>query len=378
MARFLLQYLQLNHGEWCMAQVATAIPLPRMEGVIDALESAVMLLDTQGVIGYLNPAAENLLQVSSRHALGQPLAALCQLKAEGGLPPLLEEARTAEGAILRRSSDLFLPEGGSMVVDLVVTPFGDQLVVEMRPMELPARHAEEEMQERNYSAAQEILRGLAHEIKNPLGGLRGATQLLERELERPELREYTQIILHEVDRLHHLVDRLQGPRSKPQMAIANIHQVLEYVRRLVLAELPTGITLRFDYDPSIPDFPADQEQLVQVFLNLLRNARQALNRSGQILVRTRVERYVTLHHQRHRLVLRVDVEDDGPGVPAEMLSRIFLPLVTSRAEGMGMGLAIAQGLVRGHGGSIHCRSHTGETVFSVYLPLSPDPAGRAQ
>ncbi|MHB1707790.1 MAG: two-component system sensor histidine kinase NtrB, partial [Acidithiobacillus sp.] len=245
-----------------MAQVATAIPLPRMEGVIDALESAVMLLDTQGVIGYLNPAAENLLQVSSRHALGQPLAALCQLKAEGGLPPLLEEARTAEGAILRRSSDLFLPEGGSMVVDLVVTPFGDQLVVEMRPMELPARHAEEEMQERNYSAAQEILRGLAHEIKNPLGGLRGATQLLERELERPELREYTQIILHEVDRLHHLVDRLQGPRSKPQMAIANIHQVLEYVRRLVLAELPTGITLRFDYDPSIPDFPADQEQLV--------------------------------------------------------------------------------------------------------------------
>ena len=257
-------------------------------------------------------------------------------------------------------------------MDLVVTPAPtDGLIIEMRPMELPARHAEEEMQDRIYGAAQEMLRGLAHEIKNPLGGLRGATQLLERELQRPELKDYTRVILHEVDRLHHLVDRLQGPRSRPVFAEVNIHQVLEHVRRLLNAELPTGIAVRFDYDPSIPDILADQEQLVQVFLNLMRNAQQAVDRHGTILIRTRVERYVTLLHHKFRLALRVDVVDSGPGIPAELLPRIFLPLVTSRAEGMGMGLAIAQGLVRGHGGVIHCHSQPKETVFSVSLPLLP-------
>ncbi|MHB1495886.1 MAG: nitrogen regulation protein NR(II) [Acidithiobacillus sp.] len=348
----------------------TALPTEHM--VLDALESAVLILGGDYHIRYMNPAAENLLRISQHQALGQTLSALCSIVGEERFVTLFADAATANTAVLRRALSLVLSEGGSAVVDLVVTPAPtDGLIIEMRPMELPARHAEEEMQDRIYGAAQEMLRGLAHEIKNPLGGLRGATQLLERELQRPELKDYTRVILHEVDRLHHLVDRLQGPRSRPVFAEVNIHQVLEHVRRLLNAELPTGIAVRFDYDPSIPDILADQEQLVQVFLNLMRNAQQAVDRHGTILIRTRVERYVTLLHHKFRLALRVDVVDSGPGIPAELLPRIFLPLVTSRAEGMGMGLAIAQGLVRGHGGVIHCHSQPKETVFSVSLPLLP-------
>ncbi|PKY10775.1 PAS domain-containing sensor histidine kinase [Acidithiobacillus marinus] len=339
--------------------------------VLDALESAVLTLDARQQLRFMNPAAENLLRVSQHQARGQSVPALCSIIGEDRFAVLFADALELNGTILRRALPLQLHDGGHAVVDLVVTPLAEgQLIVEMRPMELPARHAEEEMQERIYAAAQEMLRGLAHEIKNPLGGLRGATQLLDRELQRPELKDYTRVILHEVDRLHHLVDRLQGPRTRPIFAEVNIHQVLEHVRRLLQAELPTGISLRFDYDLSIPEIYADQEQLVQVFLNLMRNAQQALDRHGTILIRTRVDRYVTLLHQKFRLALRVDIIDSGPGIPADLLPRIFLPLVTSRAEGMGMGLAIAQGLIRGHGGVVHCHSRPGETVFSVSLPLT--------
>ncbi len=338
--------------------------------VLDALESAVMSLDARHKLCFMNPAAENLLRISQHQARGQTVAALCSIVGEDRFAALFADATELNGTILRRALSLQLHDGSHAVVDLVVTPLADgHLIVEMRPMELPARHAEEEMQDRIYGAAQEMLRGLAHEIKNPLGGLRGATQLLERELQRPELKDYTRVILHEVDRLHHLVDRLQGPRSRPIFANVNIHQVLEHVRRLLQTELPTGIALRFDYDLSIPEVYADQEQLVQVFLNLLRNAQQALDRHGTILIRTRVDRYVTLLHQKFRLALRVDIVDSGPGIPEDLLPRIFLPLVTSRAAGMGMGLAIAQGLVRGHGGVVHCHSRPGETIFSVSLPL---------
>ncbi|MEY2333574.1 nitrogen regulation protein NR(II) [Acidithiobacillus ferrianus] len=361
-----------------MARRKSTVTVPTENMVLDALESAVLVLGREYSIHYMNPAAENLLQISQRQALGQRLPTLCSIVGEEHFATLFADAVAANSAILRRALPLVLNEGGSAVVDLVVTPSSPGgLILEMRPMELPARHAEEEMQDRIYGAAQEMLRGLAHEIKNPLGGLRGATQLLERELRRPELKDYTRIILHEVDRLHHLVDRLQGPRSRPVFTEVNIHQVLEHVRRLLSAELSIGISLRFDYDPSIPEILADQEQLVQVFLNLLRNAQQALDRHGTILIRSRVERYVTLLHQKYRLSLRVDVVDDGPGIPAELLPRIFLPLVTSRAEGMGMGLAIAQGLVRGHGGVVHCRSQPGETVFSVSLPLLSHSEGSA-
>jgi len=340
--------------------------------ILDGLEAAVLLLSVDGEIIYLNASAENLLRVSASAAVGKPLEAFCTAPDGESLASILQDVRRTGATISRYAVPLRLADGGRVVVDILCngSRAGEDWIFELRPVEDSLRRAEEEMQDRVFEAAQEMLVGLAHEIKNPLGGLRGAAQLLERELPSPELHEYTRIILHEVDRLRRLVDRLRGDKAQPQRRMVNIHEVLEHVRRLLQVNLPTGVALRFDYDLSIPEFEADPEQLVQVFLNLLRNARQALAGRGMILIRTRVERFVNLQQRLYRLVLRVDVMDDGPGIAEELLPRIFLPLVTSRAEGMGMGLAIVQNLVRAHGGSVHCRSMPGETVFSVRLPLS--------
>lgn len=223
-------------------------------------------------------------------------------------------------------------------------------------------------------ASRELIRGLAHEIKNPLGGLRGAAQLLEGELANPEHREYTQVIIREADRLQNLVNRLLGPNRPPDKCALNIHEVVEHVRQLVTAELPPHLHILRDYDPSIPSVHGDREQLIQVLLNIVRNGMQALqSRDGRgfITLRTRTQRQVTIGAVRHRLAIRIDIEDDGPGVPAEMIDRIFYPMVTSRPEGSGLGLPIAHYLVRRHDGMIECRSQPGETVFSIYLPLEP-------
>ena len=340
--------------------------------ILDGLDAAVVLLSAGDEIEYFNASAENLLRVSSSVAVGKDLMSFCATLEGESLESILGDARRAGTVVSRHALPLRVADGGRVVVDLLCNGLSTNKswVLELRPVEASLRRAEEEMQDKVFEAAQEMLAGLAHEIKNPLGGLRGAAQLLERELPTPELQEYTRIILHEVDRLRRLVDRLRGDKAQPQRRMVNIHEVLEHVRRLLQVNLPTGVALRFDYDLSIPEFEADPEQLVQVFLNLLRNARQALAGQGMILIRTRVERFVNLQQHLYRLALRVDIGDDGHGIPEDLLPRIFLPLVTSRAEGMGMGLAIVQNLVRAHGGTVHCRSLPGDTVFSVRLPLS--------
>ncbi len=339
--------------------------------VLGALDAAVLVLETDRRVRYFNAAAENLLRISTGHGVGLKLANLCQtLESEENLDQILDDSERMGGSITRYALTLCVFDGSRVLVDMIASI--DPLlgwIIEFRPVESSLQHAEEEAQEKIFNAAQDMIRGLAHEIKNPLGGLRGAAQLLEQELDTEELREYTQIIIHEVDRLRRLVDRLQGPNTRPQPRPVNIHQVIEHVRRLQLADLPTDVAVRFDYDLSIPDLHADPEQLVQVFLNLLRNAQQAMMGHGKIIVRTRVERFVTLQQQLHRLGIRVDIIDDGPGIAPDLLPRIFLPLVTSRADGMGMGLAIVQNMVRAHGGTVQCRSEPGQTVFSVRLPL---------
>ncbi|MEY2342703.1 nitrogen regulation protein NR(II) [Acidithiobacillus sp. IBUN Pt1247-S3] len=345
---------------------------PEPLAILDGLDAAVVLLSVGNEIEYLNSSAENLLRVSSSVSVGKDLKSFCATLEGESLENILNDARRAGTVVSRHALPLRVADGGRVVVDLLCNGLSTSRswVLELRPVEASLRRAEEEMQDKVFEAAQEMLAGLAHEIKNPLGGLRGAAQLLERELPTPELQEYTRIILHEVDRLRRLVDRLRGDKTQPQRRMVNIHEVLEHVRRLLQVNLPTGVALRFDYDLSIPEFEADPEQLVQVFLNLLRNARQALAGQGMILIRTRVERFVNLQQHLYRLVLRVDISDDGPGISEDLLPRIFLPLVTSRAEGMGMGLAIVQNLVRAHGGTVHCRSLPGDTEFSVRLPLS--------
>jgi two-component system nitrogen regulation sensor histidine kinase GlnL len=215
-------------------------------------------------------------------------------------------------------------------------------------------------------ANRELIRNLAHEIKNPLGGLRGSAQLLERELERPELREYTQIIIKEADRLQTLMDRMLTPHRAPRIEPLGVHEVLERVRSLVKAEF--GVVIERDYDPSLPDLVGDREQLIQAVLNIARNSAQA--GSSSIVFRTRAIRQATIVRHRHRLALELQVIDDGPGVPEEIQDRIFNPLVSGREGGTGLGLSLAQTFVQYHQGVIEFESRPGRTIFRILLPLT--------
>jgi len=213
------------------------------------------------------------------------------------------------------------------------------------------------------------LRGLAHEVKNPLGGLRGAAQLLERELPDPALREYTQVIIGEADRLQQLVDNILGPNRIPDRTLVNVHEILEHVRKLVAAEAGTDITLLTDYDPSIPEGYMDRNQIVQAVLNIVRNAVQAVGTQGEVILRTRTESHVLIGDVTHKLVALIEVIDNGSGIPPDMLEQIFYPMVTTRASGSGLGLSISQSIISHHGGLIRCQSSPGVTTFRISLPI---------
>ncbi|MEW5792469.1 MAG: nitrogen regulation protein NR(II) [Pseudomonadota bacterium] len=352
-----------------------------VETVLDSMTTAILVLDGDLRVCYLNPAAEELLKTSLRYGFGQPVDALVELP-----PPLRERLRGAlagQAPVTDRAQHLRVSHWGEVMVDAAISPVtlpaggGRSLpepgvLLELVRQDRHLRITQEELLLNQHAVTQEVVRGLAHEIKNPLGGLRGAAQLLERHLDDPALKEYTGIIIKEADRLSRLLTRLQGAQARPRLAPTNIHHVLEHVRRLAQTDLPTGIDLHFDYDPSIPEFMADAEQLIQVFINLVRNAMQALGQEGRIILRTRVERQFTIGTRRHRLALCAEVEDNGPGVPPELQSRIFLPLVTGRPDGLGLGLSIVQSLVAGHGGLVELHSEPGRTRFGVYLPLLTD------
>ena len=221
-----------------------------------------------------------------------------------------------------------------------------------------------------YSANRDVLRGLAHEVKNPLGGLRGAAQLLERELSDRDVKQYTRIIIHEADRLSNLVDRMMGSYGSADPTAVNIHEILEHVRKLILVEIQEGISIERDYDPSLPQLQGDKDQLIQAVLNIVRNSVDAINKKGTIKFRTRVERSVYVGQQWYRCVIKVDIEDNGPGIPEHMHERIFYPMVTGRPEGSGLGLSIAQNIIRNHQGSIQLHSEPGYTRFSLLLPFT--------
>jgi two-component system nitrogen regulation sensor histidine kinase GlnL len=257
-------------------------------------------------------------------------------------------------------------------VDCTVSPLNaNELLIEMVPVDQKLRVSREEQLMVQQQAARELLRGLAHEIKNPLGGLRGAAQLLEQELDDTDLKEYTQVIINEADRLRNLVDRMFGPKSVPRKQDTNIHEVLERVCSLVEAEPDINLTLVREYDPSIPSLLADPELLVQAVLNIVRNAAQV--GAKEVCLSTRVQRHMTLGHHHHKLVAQIDIIDNGPGIEAEMMEKMFFPMVTSRADGTGLGLSIAQSMVNEHGGLVECKSNPGCTVFTIYLPLEINP-----
>ena len=214
-----------------------------------------------------------------------------------------------------------------------------------------------------------LVRGLAHEIKNPLGGLRGAAQLLDMELQDAELKEYTKIIIAESDRLQGLMDKMLGPNKLPNKKALNIHEVIERVRQLVRAEASGTLFIKCDYDPSIPDLHGDKDQLIQALLNIVRNAVQAMNNNGNIVLKTRIVRNVTIGRKLYKLAIKCDIIDNGPGIDSEMMNQIFYPMITGRADGTGLGLSIAQNLINQHNGLIKCHSDPGNTVFSIFLPL---------
>jgi len=253
-----------------------------------------------------------------------------------------------------------------------VTPLHTEqrnLLLEFHPIDRTLKLAREEQMHDQTQANRLLLRNLAHEIKNPLGGIRGAAQLLEQELEKPALREYTQVVIQEADRLRSLMEKLLTPQHAAQVTALNIHEVLERVRSLVLAEIPAELTIERDYDLSLPMLHGDKEQLIQVMLNIVRNAAQAMQGQGTIVLRTRIARQVTLMKKRHSLAVMVQIIDNGPGIPEHLRDKIFYPLVSGRADGHGLGLTLAQDFVSQHHGSIEFDSEPGRTCFTVMLPL---------
>ena len=336
--------------------------------ILDHLNTAVLLADSGLVLRAINPAGEMLFKTGARQAVGQPLTVL--LRHNQALVEAMHQTLVSGHPFTEHGVRLSIPFGSRVTVDCTVTPVdGNEVLLEINPIDRLLRLAREETLSDQHAASRAVIRGLAHEIKNPLGGLRGAAQLLERELPSESLKEYTRIIIHEADRLRNLVDRMVGPVTPPRKRPTNIHQVMEHVRKLLRAEVGRGIRLDIDYDPSLPEFDADPEQLVQAVLNVARNAVQAVGDQGRVVFRTRAERLLTIGQKRHRLVLRAEIEDTGPGIPDELRDRVFYPMVTSKPNGTGLGLSIAQDIINQHGGMIEFSSQPGQTVFRLYLPL---------
>jgi len=336
---------------------------------LDCLSTGAMVLDADNRIQYVNPAAETLLGVSGALLIGSTADQALDRSFE--LLKAIQTARSEQETVIEYELEVTVNGHPPIRIGCSISPLEQPLhalLIEMRAIDPHLRIARLEQARLQQEANRELLRNLAHEIKNPLGGIRGAAQLLEHELPRESLREYTQVIIKESDRLQSLMERLLTPHRMPRFGAVNIHEVLERVRSLILAETPS-MTLRRDYDLSLPEIRADAEQLIQATLNIARNAVQAMHGQGEIILRTRVARQITLESRRYRLGMRIEIIDNGPGIPDEIREQIFYPLVSGREGGSGLGLAVAQTLVAQNHGTIDCESRPGHTVFSIFLPI---------
>ncbi|MFU8837735.1 MAG: nitrogen regulation protein NR(II) [Thiohalomonadaceae bacterium] len=343
--------------------------------VLEHMHTAVLLLDSELRLRYINSAGEMMFAISAQRFVGQVIH---HTLFDKEVATALEQVLESGAPFTERELVLDLGYRRRVTVDLTALPLNDgggepELLVEMKQVDRQLRITREEGLLAQSSATRALVRGLAHEIKNPLGGLRGAAQLLERELHNEELKEYTHIIISEADRLQALMNNMLGPSTLPHKRLLNIHEAVERVRQVVGAELPSGVKLSRDYDPSIPDLYADLDQLIQSVMNLARNAAQAVGNEGAIKLRTRTMRQYTIGHTLHKLVAKVDVIDDGPGIAPEMRESLFLPMVTGRVEGTGLGLPIAQSLINANGGLIEWESRPGQTIFTVLLPIEAAP-----
>ncbi|MFT6285780.1 MAG: two-component system nitrogen regulation sensor histidine kinase GlnL [Halieaceae bacterium] len=348
--------------------------MPANKNILDSISTGVIVLDPAVAITLINPAAQDLLHVSESRSLAVNAYDLLPRSPEW--KSTLEQALGGAGTTVRRNITLFLVNGQEVHVDLFTSPLtpdegGAGLIIEIQPVDRLLQIRRDQSIQQTQQSTRAVIKALAHEIKNPLAGVRGAAQLLARELPDESLSEYTKIIIQEADRLRDLVDRLLG--SHPQLTLKplNVHEVIEHVRNLLSAESDRQIRIDRDYDPSLPKIPGDKTQLIQAVLNIGRNALQAAKSPSQckITLRTRSQRQFTIGTIRHRLVLRVDIIDNGPGIPEELQHSIFIPMVTGRADGTGLGLSIAQSIVNRHGGTLECESQPGQTRFTLFLPM---------
>ncbi|PKG40859.1 nitrogen regulation protein NR(II) [Psychromonas sp. Urea-02u-13] len=342
--------------------------------IIEEAHTAFVIIDESLNLTYANPASELLLSQSSQRLHQQSLQQLANYYHFN--PIAIEQVFKNKGAF-SESEITLLVETQPVLISLSASHLLYQenayVIIEMRGIEQQRKISQVHYQEHQQKAAQDLVRGLAHEIKNPLGGLRGAAQLLEGELPSPELKEFTQIIIEQADRLSALVNRLLGPQKIGQWKTDNIHSVIEKVRKLVCLDLPDFINIKLDYDPSIPDFEMQSDQLQQAFLNVLQNAVQALipdlKQNAEITLRTRTAHQVTINGLPQRLAVEIKIIDNGSGIPNHLKDTLFYPMVTGKSDGTGLGLSIAQELIKQHHGRIECHSIAGHTEFSIYLPM---------
>jgi len=347
--------------------------------ILDYLNSSIICLSDRLTINQVNATAEVFFDTSEKSLLDKPFVSLFDPNSVNTILQSLEFCLHNNHQTTEHEALLTLANHRIITTDYSIHPIIDagqtSLLVEIQPIDRHMEIARDGQRINQQIASQQLARGMAHEIKNPLGGIRGAAQLLEGEITNPSLKEYTDVIIREVDRLQTLLNDMLGPNRKIVKSGMNILEVLEHVRSLILAEFPETEVIR-DYDPSIPEILADKDQLIQAFLNMARNAAQAFEpvgavRSSKIIFKTRICRQHTIGHRRYRHVMQIDIIDNGPGVADEVIDNIFLPMVTNKSDGSGLGLPIAQQIIFGHHGIIQCQSDQDETIFTTLLPLEP-------
>src|SRR5258705_4408878 len=343
---------------------------------LDLLATAIVIVDRELVVRLANPAAENLFELSSKSFVGNTITEI--FENDRVLAAAIDYTRMNNCSYTEHDLKIGVPGHAKLHLSCTLSPIEIEswvagwqgLLLEFRHIEQQIKIEREERLHDQSQANRELIRNLAHEIKNPLGGIRGAAQLLDHELERPGLHEYTQVIMKEADRLQSLMDRLLTPHRLPQPAPLNIHEVLERVRSLILAEDPRGLVICRDYDTSVPLLNGDKEQMIQIVLNIARNAAQAMKGDGRLTLRTRIARQVTLARKRYKHALMVQINDTGPGIPEDMREKAFYPLVSGREGGSGLGLTLAQTFVTQHGGTVTFESQPGNTTFTLLLPIN--------
>lgn len=344
--------------------------------ILDYLSSSIICLNSELIINQVNATAEVFFDTSESALLNKPFASLFAENADNSILSSLQYCLKHNHRITEHEAAITLSNGKFITSDYSIHPILEvgqlNLLIEISPVDRHLEIAREGQRAIQQVASQQLARGMAHEIKNPLGGIRGAAQLLEGEISNPDLKEYTDVIIHETDRLQTLLNNMLGPNRKIDKQQINILQVLEHVRSVILAEFSEYVQIERDYDPSIPDLYADKNQLIQAFLNIARNAAQAIDKQGKIIFKTRIVRQHTIGHRLYKHVIQVDIIDSGPGISDEVIENIFLPMVTNKAEGTGLGLPIAQQIISGHQGIIQCQNDTDQTLFSTFLPLESD------